>query len=470
MLADDLQKLQYDCQRHILGRVRMLNNIIKNSLISVIFLFLLASAMQECRAAENNTAPPASQSEKVLTFLNTMNDEENETLFELIKEYKKIKPDVKIQVENVSFYDSKSVIEKRFKENNLPDVMRVEIRLVIPYARQGMFCQLDKLIDTADYVDYLPYLYKFSVIDGKALYAIPQVTDCLALFYNKAHLKDAKLDGAPKNMEQFLKYCRKLTLDEEGNSSDSPVFNPYKIARYGFSYHFESYYLLPVIFSFGGNLIDENCNSLIKTAKVKSALQFIYDLKNKYGVVPAKIDPKFGHDFTLMEFMDGRISMIIDGPWNIKKILKGSAFASAKENLAISLIPRGEVSGAPIGGQFLAVSSKCKYPKEAYEFINYINSKDAQLKFCRQNFIIPTRKSAMTAIAEDRKEPEYSIRQSLFEQMKFSALYAFNIPEPEYMDELNKMVEKLLGGQIGFEDALTQIDSKFKEITSKNKK
>jgi len=404
----------------------------------------------------------------VLTFMNTMNDEENETLIQLVKEFNQKNPQIKVQVENISFYDAKNHLEKKFKEGCLPDIMRVEIRLVAPFARSGMFRELDSFVATGDYVDYLPYLYKFSVVD-QHFYAVPQVADCLIFLYNKSQLKEAGFPEAPKTIEQFLKCAQKLTIDEDGNTGDSTLFNQYKIARFGFSYHFESYYLLPFVFSFGGNVCDEAGKPLLKSEKTKSAFRFIYDLKSKYNVVPSKIDPKFGHDFTLMEFMDGRASMIIDGPWNIRKLLKGSAFANDKSNLGVATIPRKEVSGSPIGGQYLAISAKCEHPAEAYAFINFINSKEAQIRFGKQNYLIPTRKSAMDEIQKDTAEPDHSIRSALFDQMKFAALYAFNIPEPQYTDEMNKTTEKLLNGQLGFDEALDKMTSRFNELSSGKK-
>lgn len=436
-------------------------------------LFLTLIACLAAFAAFCAPCLPAFAAEKggkeiTLSFMNTMNDEENETLFELVKEYGAKNPGVKIQIENVSFYDAKNYLEEKFKNNALPDIMRVEIRLILPYAKQKMFAPLDGLVATSDYVDYQPYLYKFSVLNGKELYAIPQVTDCLVLLYNKAHFASAKISGPPRNMEEFLSAARKLTVDEDGNTADSTLFNQFKISRYGFSYHFETYYLLPFIFSFGGNLCDETGAPTIKTEKSKAALKFIYELKSRHNVVPAKIDPKFGHDFTLMEFMDGKVSMIIDGPWNIKKILKGSAFKDAS-NLGVAVIPRSQSSASPIGGQYLCVSSSCKYPKEAYDFMNFINSKEAQLKFARLNYIIPTRKSAMEQIQSDRSEPDHSIRKALFEQMKMAALQVYNIPEPAYLDELNKALEKLLSGQTGFDETLEGLHAKFEEMAGSRK-
>jgi arabinogalactan oligomer/maltooligosaccharide transport system substrate-binding protein len=430
-------------------------------IVPVIFSLISASAASSYAAEKG-------KKEIVLSFMNTMNDEENETLFELVKEYGAKNPDVKIQIENVSFYDAKNFLEEKFKQKSLPDIMRVEIRLILPYARQKMFAALDSLVSTSDYVDYFPYLYKFSVLNAKELYGIPQVTDCLVLLYNKSHFASAKIDGAPKNMADFLAAARKLTVDEDGNSAESTLFNQFKISRYGFSYHFESYYLLPFIFSFGGNLCDEAGAPLIKSEKTKSALKFIYELKSKHNAVPAKIDPKFGHDFTLMEFMDGRVSMIIDGPWNIKKILKGSAFKNAS-NLGVAVVPRSQNSASPIGGQYLCISSACKYPKEAYDFMNFINSKEAQLKFARLNYIIPTRKSAMEQIQSDLAEPDFSIRKALFEQMKLAALHVYNIPEPAYLDELNKALEKLLSGQTGFDETLDGLDKKFEAMAKEPK-
>ena len=54
----------------------------------------------------------------------------------------------------------------------------------------------------------------------------------------------------------------------------------------------------------------------------------------------------------------------------------------------------------------------------------------------------------MEQIQSDLAEPDFSIRKALFEQMKLAALHVYNIPEPAYLDELNKALEKLLKGCI----------------------
>ena len=69
-------------------------------IVSITVCFELFSP--QASAAADDKKNSAAREEIVLSFMNTMNDEENETLFELIKEYGAKNPDVKIQIGRAS--------------------------------------------------------------------------------------------------------------------------------------------------------------------------------------------------------------------------------------------------------------------------------------------------------------------------------------------------------------------------------
>jgi len=72
-------------------------------------------------------------------------------------------------------------------------------------------------------------------------------------------------------------------------------------------------------------------------------------------------------------------------------------------------------------------------------------------------------------VQSDSAGADISIRKVLFEQMKLAALHAYNIPEPQYLDEVNKALEKLLSGQTGFDETLETLDSKFEAFAKQLK-
>jgi len=314
-----------------------------------------------------------------LTFWHTMNQEETVTLNGLVQKFMDENPEITIQAQVVPFSDAQNKFKTVAQAGDAPDVFRAEIAWTPEFAELGFLVPLDDYVSQEDQQDYLPTALRYNLYQGH-IWGIPQVTDCLALLYNKRLLHRMAVEP-PATMEQLVQVAQKLTDPPKG--------------RYGFFWRGDSYWLLPFIWAFGGGLIDEDDREIhINDPGAVAGLDFYIALRDEYHVVPPEVDFANDYDNMLVGFKTGKYAMILNGPWATADILAGSEFADPT-NLGVTRIPRGPAGyGSPVGGHNYVITSSCQDVPLAYRFISFLNRAVHQAELARKNNLLPTRKSA----------------------------------------------------------------------------
>ncbi len=314
-----------------------------------------------------------------VVFWHTMNNEESETLNPILSEFTKLHPEIDLHVQYVSFGEALNKFKIAALAGDGPDVFRSDIGWVAELAKMGVLEPLDKLVSLEDQKDYLDAAMRYFKYSGKT-WGVPQVTDSLALLYNKK-LFQAKNLKEPQTMQEFITAAQQLTDEKKG--------------LYGFAMIPKGYFLLPFIWSYGGDLVDEKSRQvLIKTAEATAGMQAFIDLALKYKVTGPSVDFVNGYTNAITGFKEGKYAMMINGPWSIAEVLTGSAFKDA-ENLGVAVIPKGPQgqSGSPIGGHGYVVYRGSKNIPAAYTLIDFLNKPKNQVRFALEKSLLPTRQS-----------------------------------------------------------------------------
>jgi len=120
--------------------------------------------------------------------------------------------------------------------------------------------------------------------DGK-LYALPWYCQPSVIFYRDDLVRGAGYENLPRGWDDFLSLCKKLTIDKNGDGM---------IDQYGFVYAggpgkgaFVSF--VRFLYTAGGDMYDEAENPIFNSQPGVDALQFMSDLKNKYGFSPETV-------------------------------------------------------------------------------------------------------------------------------------------------------------------------------------
>jgi arabinogalactan oligomer/maltooligosaccharide transport system substrate-binding protein len=299
---------------------------------------------------------------------------------ELIALFNEQYPNVTIDYQSVPFGEAQNKFKTAAEANaGAPDILRAEVAWVPELASLGYLYALDGSPLLADAADFLPIPMSSNQFDGST-YGVPQVTDTLALLYNKQLFADAGIDAPPATWEEVETVAANIQAE---TGADGLFINP------------GGYFLLPFIYGEGGDLVDAEAEQIVVNSPASAAgVAVAQDLVQSGAAVKPPASDAYGTMMTL--FKENQVAMIINGPWEVNNIRQAPDFGDL-DNLGIAPVPAGSVqAGAPVGGHNYVIWSGM--PEEEIEaaiaFINFMSSAESQAFLSAELGLLPTRQSA----------------------------------------------------------------------------
>ncbi|GGN36701.1 sugar ABC transporter substrate-binding protein [Actinoplanes campanulatus] len=318
-----------------------------------------------------------------VTYWDTADPKTEGPVYEqLISSFEDKYPDVKVDHVYVAFGDAQSKFSAAAEAGkDVPDVLRIDGGAIPALAAAGAIAPLEGTPALDDAPDFLPGPLDTAVVKDH-VYGAPQVTDTLGLLYNKALLKKAGVTKPPQTWSE-LKAAGRAVKAKTG--ADGLYLNT------------GAYFFLPFLYGEGTDWVDaDNKKITVTSSKVATAIRTAQDLISS----GAAVAPNFADLYGGMQsaFKEGRVAMVINGPWSVPDATSGPAFKNAS-NLGIAPVPAGGsgAAAAPTGGQNLVVSADSPNAAAAHAFIQFINSAESQAEVAVKNNTMPTRVSAYTA-------------------------------------------------------------------------
>ena len=346
---------------------------------AVIVAFAAAGCSSSGGSKQASTTDPASVSGTVTWWDTSDATNEAPNYQTLIAQFEAKYPKIKVNYVNVPFSEAENKFKTAAQANaGAPDVLRSDVGWTPTFASLGYLQPLDGTPALADSSDYMSGPFGSDHYNGK-IYGVPEVTDTLALLYNKAMFTQAGIASPPK------------TWDEA--KTDAALIEQKVPGSTGIFVNADSYFLLPFVYAQGGDYIDAaNKKITINTPQVSAAVQVAQGLAAKgFGTTDTS-----SNGYTNMQngFKDGKVAMVINGPWSTADDLSGKAF-SDKTNLGVAPVPGGTGGqGGPTGGHNLVIYAGSKNLSASYLFVAFMNSASSQAFIASKNNTLPTRTSA----------------------------------------------------------------------------
>ncbi|MFR9778187.1 extracellular solute-binding protein [Micromonospora sp. MS34] len=345
----------------------------------------LAMTLAACGGDDKSTSekpkvdPAALKAE--LTWWDT-SDPKNEgpAYQELITKFNAKYPNVKINYQSVPFGDAQNKFKTAAQaKSGAPDILRAEVAWVPEFASLGYLYALDGSELLADESDFLETPLSSDKYDGKT-YGVPQVTDSLALMYNKDLLAKAGVTEAPKTWADLKTAAQAV---KQKTDAEGLYVNP------------AGYFMLPFMYGEGGDLVDApNKKIVVNSDKNVAGLKIAKDLIASGAAAKPSANDSYGTMMTL--FKEKKVAMIINGPWEVNNI-KGAPTFGGLDNLGIAPVPAGSAkAGAPVGGHNYVIWSGMPQEKvdAAVAFVKFMSSAESQAFLADKLGVLPTRKSA----------------------------------------------------------------------------
>jgi arabinogalactan oligomer/maltooligosaccharide transport system substrate-binding protein len=260
--------------------------------------------------------------------------------------------------------------------------------------------------------------------DGRSVLAHSR--DGLALLINRA-----LTTAVPETIDELERAAAAATQD----------------GRFGFYVRGDAYWFLPFLYGYGGDLPDLAHGAIaIDRPEVAAALARYRGL--------ARFSPPqvVGSDYTEQErrFGAGEVAMIVNGPWSVRELLRGPAFAEHPERLVIA-----PLWATPTSGHGYVVPRCARDKAASWALAEYLTSPAAQAELAEKNNLVPADASVAvqnpivaafrTALERGRLRPAHP-----------AAVYLF--------DDFTPAVQAVLRGDAEPEEALAGVARAWRRL------
>jgi multiple sugar transport system substrate-binding protein len=227
---------------------------------------------------------------------------------------------------------------------------------------------------------YIPGYLELCQFDGKT-WALPSTSASLALFWNKEHfkakaedLKKAGLDPTrpPQTIEDLEKYAEVLTEYNPDGSIKRMGFLPTEPGWWNYSW----------VYWFGGKIIEPKTGkpTLDDSANVE-AYAWLKHYVEKFGrerLIRFQGGVSHRFDTPMNPFMAGQVSMEVQGTWFPMFIQRHAS----RMDYGVAAFPTAKGVAGPrtfLDTDILVIPAGCKHPKEAWEFILWVQKTGAAM-------------------------------------------------------------------------------------------
>ncbi|MFN3982528.1 MAG: extracellular solute-binding protein [Caldilinea sp.] len=387
-------------------------DFLRNSAIAAFVMGGLAAcapAVQPAPGAgsEQGSAAPAAAAVTLTFVCDIINEGHVQVREKWAKDFSEQNPGITVQHQPTANADYNTKVQTLFAAGTPPDIYRYlqEITPIITVSQKGLHLQLDDFIaaDNYDLSDFRPDAIRLYQWDGKT-FAMPRDYGNQNLFYNVDIFEEAGVELPPVDWEDksftfevFLDMLQRL-VKREGD----------RVTQWGFLVNRGQRPWASWVYSNGGALVHKDeqgiaTESAMADEATVEALQFLQDLMYKHEVSPR---PDLESELGGVElFSTGRVAVMLTNPSAVNQFRAIEAF---RWDVATIPIGKAERRGTGGGGTGWASGAATKHPNEAWQFLKYITSAQAQLDEVAVGATTPSRVSVVTseAFLDPNKPPK----------------------------------------------------------------
>lgn len=398
---------------------------------------LLAAVLVGVAASEKLVQRQERQDRIRVVYWEKWSDFEFSAMKAVVDEYNRSQDRIYVDVLSISNIEDKTLMA--ISGGIPPDVAGLYGSNVAQYADSHAVMQLDELAreNGIQRDQYIPVFWDIGVVRGK-LYSLPSTPATVALHYNRKMFREAGIDpnSPPKTTDDLVAYAERISRRDGNNRLEKSGFLPTEPGWWNWSWG-------PF---FGGRLWDGKDKITANEPANVKAYEWTQTFAKKYGAGALQTFRSGFGNFNSPQngFMAGQVAMVPQGVWMYNFITKYSP------DMDWAAAPFPTASGHPelanptiADEDVLCIPRGAKHPKEAFEFIKYVQSQKGMELLCMgQKKQTPLRKVSPEFLA---KHPNPYIK--LFIDLSYSA-NAATTPKlgiwPEYLSEINAAFDNIM--------------------------
>ena len=373
-----------------------------------------------------------------------------------IELFKQEYPDIFVKVQQIPFADYDTKVTTAANAGSPPDIARVNHVTLSTWAGAGYLEPLDDLIAKSEIVDpddYYKGFWSACLYQGKQ-YALPQGTDCRALYYNIELFKAAGLEP-PKTWDELKTTARRLT-NPPSYATTARMDNHWACG-------YET--LGPFLVANDGHMVNPEGTKAIASIDKGAieAFKLVYDELMPY-YTPGAVSMNEIAEANL--FTKRIIAMFMGGPWmrhHIESFDPTFKFKKTYDITSTPIGPRTGHTGSAQGGWFWGIFAGSRHKAESWKLLEFFERPEIMAVVARPENI-PAR-SAANRLEPWGIDPFWA---AFIEELPFSRPPFPLVPElAEISEKLYKYAQETMLGRISVDEALARFDTEVNEYILK---
>ncbi len=371
----------------------------------------------------------------------------------MIDRFEELNPAIKVSLEVSNWGEYWTKLEAAATGAAMPDVSWMHASRIRKYAANNKLLPIGDRVKADPDLDYSNYpegVVKIYEID-EVNYAIPKDFDTIGLCYNKEMFDAAGISYPDEtwDWDRFLQVSGQLTDESKG--------------VYGFTAQVADqlgYY----------NFIYQNGGYVINADKTKSgfdlpetieAVQFYYDMIHKHHVSPTV--EEMADTSPGVMFASGKVAMYPVGSWLLTGLAKNE---ETKRMADMAVLPKRARRATIYNGLGNCIAADTKHPEEAWEFVKFLGTKEANIIQAKSGAAIPAFKGTQQPWIDGWKEFNVKV---FVDMIDYGVPYPTSKTAPKWGSFQKEMMMQILSGRVEVEDGCKKIAIEMNKLLATEK-
>ena len=314
----------------------------------------------------------------VVEYWDKWNGPEGAAMQGIVDDFNASQDRIEVQYSSISQVETKVMLAMAARKP--PDIAGLYEGNLTAYVENNALTPLDQLAAQAGIheKDYIPSVWALCNYRGH-LWALPSTPTDVALHWNKKLFRDAGLDPdrPPKTIAELEQFNEKIT--QRNPDGTYRIFGHLPLEPGWYRTYFGYW--------FGGSLWNGSDKITATDPGNLRAMEWVASYPQRFGVhgVSAFLENSGNFASPLNPFISGRVAMEMQGPWMWNFIKK---YGTGDFDLGVAPFPTETGQGPPVTivmSDILTIPLGAPHPKEAFEFISYVNRQDVMEKLCSEH-------------------------------------------------------------------------------------
>ncbi len=259
--------------------------------------------------------------EKTTVTFRLWDDNAAKAYEESFEQFTEANPDIEVEIELVPWGDYWTRLPQDIGSGTMTDIFWTNT------SNYGIYADQDRLIDISEAIgeehdDWNESVVELYTRDG-ALWGVPQLSDSIAMFYNKDLVEEAGIDVASLKWspdvagDTFLPALKQLTVDADGNHPGDDGFDPDNIDVWGFNAQNDLQAIWIDFLAQNGGSFQDGDEYAFDSPEGVESFQYLVDLINTERVAPPAADTNADGDASRNLFVQGKMALFQSGQYSL---------------------------------------------------------------------------------------------------------------------------------------------------------